>query len=154
MSAEFEGLELDVERVHFASFNATLANMIIGYASESLVLMCGPIPEELLHIATYTLPWAVQLRNSYGTIFNMGGFLESDLAVLTIILNQYLSNYAGPDVGLVVSLVSKQGVRRPLPSGLAHNVQLPTLSLAREILRATFNGAFRAFVVPGPTLTS
>jgi hypothetical protein len=106
MSAEFEGLELDVKRVHFASINATLANMIIDYASESLVPMYGPIPQELLHIATSTLPWAVQLRNSYGAIFNMGGSSESDLAVLTCILNQDLSDYVGLDVGLVVSLVS------------------------------------------------
>jgi hypothetical protein len=45
------------------------------------------------------------LRNSYRTISNMGGFSESDLAVLKNTLNQDLSDYASPDVELVVSPV-------------------------------------------------
>jgi hypothetical protein len=45
--------------------------------------MYGLIRQELPHVATSTImPWAIQLRNSYDTISNMGGFLESDLAVL------------------------------------------------------------------------
>jgi hypothetical protein len=68
MPAKFEGLnnvsflKPDVEHAQYASFTATLANMIIGYASESLGGMYGLIRHELLHVATYILPWAVQLR--------------------------------------------------------------------------------------------
>jgi hypothetical protein len=36
----------------------------------------------------------------------MGGFSASDLVVLTNTLNQSLSDYAGPDVELVVSTVN------------------------------------------------
>jgi hypothetical protein len=36
----------------------------------------------------------------------MGGSSESDLVVLTNTLNQNLSDYAGPDVELVVSTVN------------------------------------------------
>jgi hypothetical protein len=50
--------------------------------------MYGLIRQKLLHVATFTLPWAVQLRGSYETIFNMGGFSESDIVVLTTTLNQ------------------------------------------------------------------
>jgi hypothetical protein len=67
--------------------------------------MYGFIREELLHVAIPTSPWAVQLRNSYDTISNMGWFSESDLAVLANILNQDLSDNAGHDVELVVSRV-------------------------------------------------
>jgi hypothetical protein len=83
----------------------------------------------------------------------MGGFSESDLLVLTNTLNQNLSDYAGPDVELVVSPVN-YAVAPALSNLLAYNFRLPILSLAWEILGATFNGAFRAFFVPGPTLTS
>jgi hypothetical protein len=43
---------------------------------------------------------------------------------------------------------------RPLPNWLAYNFRLLMLLLALEIPGATFNGAFRAFFVPEPTLTS
>jgi hypothetical protein len=49
---------------------------------------------------------AVQLRSSYDTISTTGGFSESDLVVLTNTLNQDPSDYAGPDVELVVSPVN------------------------------------------------
>jgi hypothetical protein len=62
--------------------------------------MYGLIRRELLHVSTFTLPWAVQLCNSYETISNMGGFPESDLAVLTNTLNQNMS-----DIESVVSPV-------------------------------------------------
>jgi hypothetical protein len=45
--AKFDGglnvpsLELDAELAHYASFNATLANLIIDYGSESLDSMYG-----------------------------------------------------------------------------------------------------------------
>jgi hypothetical protein len=64
--------------------------------------MYGLIQQELLNVAFSTLPWAVQLRSSYGTISTMDGFSESDLVVLTNKLNQELSDYVGPDVELVV----------------------------------------------------
>jgi hypothetical protein len=67
--------------------------------------MYGMIRKKLLHVATSTLPWAVQLPNSYDTISNMGGFLESDLAVLINTLYQHMSDDIGPDVELVVSPV-------------------------------------------------
>jgi hypothetical protein len=96
-------MELDVEPTHYASFNATLANLNNDYEPESLGAMCGLIRENLLHVATSTLPWAVQLRNSYDLISNMGGCLESDLAVLTCTLSKDLPNYDGPGVELVAS---------------------------------------------------
>jgi hypothetical protein len=99
-------LELDAEPAHYASFTATLANLITNYKSESLGPMYGLIRQELLNVATSTLPWAVQLRDSYDSISTMGGFSESDLVVLTSTLNQNLSEIAGPDVELVVSPVN------------------------------------------------
>jgi hypothetical protein len=68
--------------------------------------MCGLVHHELLHVTTSTLPWAVQLRSSYDTISTMGGFLESDLVVLTNTLNEGLPDNDGPDVELVVSPVN------------------------------------------------
>jgi hypothetical protein len=84
----------------------TLTNTIIDYESESLGHLYGLIRHELLSVATSTLPWAVQLRSSYDTISTMGGFSESDIVVLTNTLNQYLSDYVGSDVELVVSPVN------------------------------------------------
>jgi hypothetical protein len=57
LPAEFWGLnvpslELDVSPPHYASFIATLANVMIDYESESLGPMYGLIRQELLHIAT------------------------------------------------------------------------------------------------------
>jgi hypothetical protein len=58
----------------------------------------------MLHVTNYTLPWAVELRNSYDTISNTGGLSELDLAMLTnTLLNQDHSGHVGPDVELVVS---------------------------------------------------
>jgi hypothetical protein len=110
--AEFGGLnvpylELDAEPAHYASFTATPANMIVDYESESLGPLYGLIRHELQNVTTSTLPWAVQLRNSYESISaNVGGFLESDLVVLPNTLNQDLSEYVGPNVELVVSPVN------------------------------------------------
>jgi hypothetical protein len=76
--------------------------------------MYGHIRQDILYVATSTLlpPWAVQLRNSYDTISDMGGFSESDLLVLlTNTLNQDLSDYVGPDVELVVSPVNNAVAR-------------------------------------------
>jgi hypothetical protein len=67
--------------------------------------MYGHIRQELHSVATSTLPWAVELHNPYHAISNMGGISESDLAVLSITLKQDFSDYAGPDVELVVSPV-------------------------------------------------
>jgi hypothetical protein len=63
LPAEFGGLnvpslELDAEHVHYASFIATLANMVIDYESESLGSMYGLIRQKLMHVATSTFPWA------------------------------------------------------------------------------------------------
>jgi hypothetical protein len=77
-------------------------------------------PAGLLNVATYTLPWAVQLRSSYDTISTMGGFLESDLVVLSKTLNQDLSDYTRPDVELVAS---------PCNSVVAPATQLTCLQL-------------------------
>jgi hypothetical protein len=99
-------LELDAEHAHYASFTASLANLITDYVSESLGPLYGLIRHEVLNVTTSTLPWAVQLRNSYDSISTMGGCSESDLVVLTNTLNQDLSDYVGPDVELVVSPVN------------------------------------------------
>jgi hypothetical protein len=99
-------LELDAEHAHYASFTAIFANLIIDYESESLGPLYGLIRQELLNFATSPLPWAVQLRNLYDSISTTGGFSESDLVVSTNTLNQNLSDYAGPDVELVVSMVN------------------------------------------------
>jgi hypothetical protein len=109
--AEFGGLnvpslELDAEPAHYALIIAILANLITDYESESLGPLYGLIRQVLVNVATSTLPWAVQLRNSYDSISTMGGFSESDLVVLTNTLNQNLFDYAGPDVELVVSTVN------------------------------------------------
>jgi hypothetical protein len=93
-----QSLELDAEPAQYASFTATLAHLITQCESESLGHMYGLIRQELPHVSTSTLPWAVQSRTLYDTIFTMGGFSESDLVVLTNPLNQDLSDYAGPDV--------------------------------------------------------
>jgi hypothetical protein len=68
--------------------------------------MYGLIRQELMRVATCTLPWAVQLCKSYDTISNVGAFSESDLVVLTNTLNHDFSNYVRPDVELVVSPVN------------------------------------------------
>jgi hypothetical protein len=60
------------------------------------------------------------LRNSYDLISTLGGFLESDLVVLTNTLNQGLSDYDGPDVELVVS---------PVYNAVAPTTQLTCLQL-------------------------
>jgi hypothetical protein len=125
LPTEFGGLnvpslELDAEHAHYASFTATLANMITDYESESLGPLYGLIRHGLLNVAISTLPWVGQLRNSYDSISTMGGFLESDLAVLTNTLNQNLSDYAGPDVELVVS---------PLNNAVAPVTRLTCLQL-------------------------
>jgi hypothetical protein len=52
----------------------------------------------------------------------MGGFLEFDLVFLTKTLNQYLSDYDGPDVEFVVSPVNNE--RAPAPQVTC--LQLPT----------------------------
>jgi hypothetical protein len=98
-------LEVDAELAQYASFTTTLANVITLYESESLSPMYGLIRQELLNVATSTLPWAVQLRSSYDTISTMGGFSESDLVVLNNTLMKDISDYAGPDDELVVSPV-------------------------------------------------
>jgi hypothetical protein len=113
--------------------------------------MYGLIRHELLNVATSTLPWAVQLRNSYDSISSVGGFSELDLVVLTNTLNQYLSDYDGPDVELAISPVNNAVVHATQLTCL----QLPTLNaLTRLGILATSNGAFRAFFVPGLALTS
>jgi hypothetical protein len=114
--------ELDAELAHYASFTATLVNMISDHESESLGPLYGLIRQELLNVATSTLPWAVQLRNSYDSISTMGGFSESDLVVLTNTLNKDHSDYAGPDVELVVSPVSNAVA----PATQLTCLQLPT----------------------------
>jgi hypothetical protein len=86
--AEFGGLivpplELDVELVHYASFSATLANLITYTESESLGPMYSLIGREPLNLTTSTSPWAVQVRSSFVTISHMDGFSKSDLIVLT-----------------------------------------------------------------------
>jgi hypothetical protein len=55
----------------------------LDYESKSLVSVYGLIRKKLLHVASSTLPWAVELRISYDTISTKGGFSESDLVVLT-----------------------------------------------------------------------
>jgi hypothetical protein len=82
----------------------------------------------------------------------MGEFSESDLVVLTNTLNQDLSDYVGLDVELVVS---------PVNNAVAPATPLTCLQLLTPdaLTRsgdsgATFNGAFRAFFEPRPTLTS
>jgi hypothetical protein len=127
LPAEFGGLnvpslELDAEHAHYASFIATLANLITDYESESLGPLYGLIRHEQLNVATSTLPWAVQLRNSYDSISTMGGFSESDLEVLTNTLNQNLSDYAGPDAELAVSTVNNAVA----PATQLTSLQLPT----------------------------
>jgi hypothetical protein len=136
--------------IYIAYKTTILANpLIIDNESESVGPMYGLIRQELLlHVAT--LPWAVHLRNSYDTISNVGEFSESDLAVLSDTRTRDLSDYAGPDVELVVSPVDNEAVSATQSIYL----QLPTLSPAWEILGAAFNGALRAFFASGPTLTS
>jgi hypothetical protein len=56
LPAEFSGLnipslELDAELANYASFIATLANLIIDYESESLGPMYGLIRQELMNVA-------------------------------------------------------------------------------------------------------
>jgi hypothetical protein len=110
LRAEFRGLnvrsiELDVKHAHYASFTATLSNMITDHESELISHMYSHIRHKLPHVATFTLPWAVQLRDWYDTISNMNGFSESYISVLTNTLNQCLSDYVGPDVEVVLSPV-------------------------------------------------
>jgi hypothetical protein len=52
-------LELDAAHAHYVAFTATLANRITDTESESLGPMYGLIRQELLNVATSTLPWAV-----------------------------------------------------------------------------------------------
>jgi hypothetical protein len=134
LPAEFGGvnvpsLQLDAALAHYASFTTTLANLITDYESESLGPLNGLIRQELLNVATSSFPWAVQLRTSYDTISTMGGFSESDLVVLTNTLNQDLSDYAGPDVELVVS---------PVNNVVAYATELTCLQLPTPDVRCYF----------------
>jgi hypothetical protein len=70
-------LELDAEPYHYVSFTTTLANMITYYEFESLGPMYGLIRHEILHVATSTVTWAVQLRSSYDMTSNMGAAIRS-----------------------------------------------------------------------------
>jgi hypothetical protein len=63
---------------------------------------------------------ALRLRSQYDTI--SVGFSESDLVVLTNTLNQYLSDYVGPDVELLVSPESNAVT----PANQLTYLQLPT----------------------------
>jgi hypothetical protein len=92
-------LELDAAIAHYASFTATLANLVTDYEIKWLGPMYGLIRQELLNVATSTLPWAVQLCSSYDTISTMGGFSESVIEVLSYPINQDVSDYVGPDIG-------------------------------------------------------
>jgi hypothetical protein len=79
LPTEFGGLhvqflEVDAEPAHYASFTATLANLIIDYEFESLGPMYGLIRQEQLNIAPFAIPWAVQLHSQYDTISTMGRF--------------------------------------------------------------------------------
>jgi hypothetical protein len=76
----------------------------------------------------------------------MGGFSESDLVVLTNTMNQNLSDYAGPDVELVVSPVNNAVA----PATQLTCLQLPTPDALTCLgdSGATFNGVLRAFFVP------
>jgi hypothetical protein len=128
-----------------------LANLISDYESESLGPMYGLIRQVVSHVATSTLPWAVQLRNSYDTISNMGGFSESDLVVLTNTLDKDLSDSDEPDFELMVSPVNNAVALATHMTCL----QLPTFdALTCSGDSATLNGSFRAFFVPEPTLSS
>jgi hypothetical protein len=159
LPAEFGGhtvssLEPDAELARNASFTATLANLITDYESESLGPMYCLIRQELLNVATSTLPRAVLLRRSYDTISTMGGFSESDLVVLsnTLTLSRpFRVCWARCRVG-GISGEQCGGARYPILTCL----QLPTPdALTRSgDSGATFNGAFRAFFVPEPILTS
>jgi hypothetical protein len=78
----------------------------------------------------------------------MGGFSKSDLVLLTNTIDQDISEYVGPNVELVVS---------PANNAVAPAIELTCLQLLTPdalTWSATFNEAFRAFFVPGPTLTS
>jgi hypothetical protein len=113
MPVELGGLnvpsfELNVEPPPYAQFIVTLANVMNDYESESLGPMYGLIRKNycMLLLLPYFGLWAVQSLNSYDTISNMGRFSELELAVLmTSALNQYLSDFVGPDVELLVSPV-------------------------------------------------
>jgi hypothetical protein len=59
-----------------------------------------------LNQTSSTLSVAVQLRSSHDTISTMGESLESDLVVLTEILNLDRYDYVGPDVELAVYAVN------------------------------------------------
>jgi hypothetical protein len=90
--------------------------------------------QELLNVATSTLPWAVQLHSLYDTISSMGGFSESDIVVLANPLNQDLSDYVMHDVGLVVS---------PLVNAVAphsYPLDLPKISDSRRSTRSGDSG--------------
>jgi hypothetical protein len=152
--------DIDAEPAYYVSFTATLANLIIDYESDSLGPLYGLIRQELLNVATSTLPWPVQLRNSYDSISIMDGFSESDLVVLTNTLNQDLSDYAGPGVDLVVSLVNNAVA----PATQLTCLQLPTSDVltrlgdfggqiqrgTSRILRARAYLDFLAFCRPSP----
>jgi hypothetical protein len=113
--------------------------------------MCGPIRQKLLHVATFTLPWAVELSRSYDTISNMCGLCVLDVLVLTNIFNQYPTEYVGLNAELVVAPVNNAVA--PASQLTCQHLPAPD-ALFGEIQGATFNGTFRAFFVPGPSLTS
>jgi hypothetical protein len=96
--------------------------MITDYESEALSHIYGLIRHELRNVATSILSWAVQLRSSYDAISIMGGFLESDLVVLSNPINQDLSDCARPDVEIVVSPVNNA----VMPATQLTCQQLPT----------------------------
>jgi hypothetical protein len=84
--------------------------------------MYGRIRQDILNLATSTLPWGVQLRSLYDTISTKGEFSESDLVVLTNTQRQGLSDYVEPVVELVASPVKNVVT----PAIQLNCLQLPT----------------------------
>jgi hypothetical protein len=97
---------IDIEHAHYASFNATLANLIIDCESESVSPLYGIIRREVHNVATSTLPWAVQLRASYATISRTCGFSDVDLAVSATTLDHDLTDYVSSDVKIIPSFAA------------------------------------------------
>jgi hypothetical protein len=113
-------LALDAEPTHYASYDATLANLITDYESEAQGPLYGSIRQELLIAATSAIAGAVRLRASYDSISCTRCFSDSDLAVIASTHGQELSDYLGHDVDLVARGVYPLCLTRRMPSLLAY----------------------------------
>jgi hypothetical protein len=107
LPAEFGGfnvpsLEMEANSAHYASFTATLANLISDYEDASLGALYGMLCTELKNVAFSSNTWAVQLRAAWAEVAKTGGgFTVPELETVSATVNQDVHQYLGEDMELI-----------------------------------------------------